>query len=103
MSEPMSFSISPSSNIAMPIFMPSYDQQDITFGKEDGLMGIYSYVDDTVTPPNVEKISVLRNWYVCETNYSGYQYYTLTWVLGTSKAKPQNPSCVKVQVKRKFI
>ena len=85
------------------MFQPSYDVQYVTFSTDEGLLGIYSYLDDTVTPPTDETAKVLRNWYICETNYSGYQYWTLNWVLGDAKAKPQNPSCVKVQVKRKFI
>ncbi|CAI7650865.1 unnamed protein product [Penicillium manginii] len=101
-SEPMSFYVDPSTNVAMPLFQPSYDQQQVMFDK-DGLMGIYSYLNDAVTPPTDEKVTVLKNWYVCETNYSGYQYRTLNWVVGNGKAKPQNPSCVKVQVHRKFL
>lgn len=101
-SEPMSFYVDPSTNVAMPLFQPSYDQQQVMFDK-DGLMGIYSYLDDSVTPPKDDKVKVLKNWYVCETNYSAYQYRTLNWVLGNGKAEPQNPSCVKVQVHRKFL
>ncbi|CAI7647721.1 unnamed protein product [Penicillium pancosmium] len=101
-SEPMSFYVDPSTNVAMPLFQPSYDEQQVMFDK-DGLMGIYSYLDDSVTPPKDDKVKVLKNWYVCETNYSAYQYRTLNWVLGNGKAKPQNPSCVKVQVHRKFL
>ncbi|KAJ5224701.1 uncharacterized protein N7469_008204 [Penicillium citrinum] len=101
-SEPMSFYVDPSTNVAQLLFQPSYDQQQVMFDTE-GNMGIYSYLDDTVTPPKDDKVKILRNWYVCETNYSAYQYRTLNWVLGNGKAKPQNPSCVKVQVHRKFV
>lgn len=98
----MSFYVDPSTNIAMPMFQPSYDQQQVMFDKE-GHMGIFSYLDDTVTPPTGDKVKVLKNWYVCETYYSAYQYHTLNWVLGNGNAKPQNPSCAKVQVHRKFL
>ncbi|KAJ5690181.1 hypothetical protein N7462_004573 [Penicillium macrosclerotiorum] len=101
-SEPMSFYVDPSTNVALPMFMPGYDQQDVAFDKNNH-MGIYSYLDDTVTPPTGDKVKVLKNWYVCETYYTGYQYHTLNWVLGSASAKPQNPSCVKVQVQRKFL
>ncbi|KAJ5082570.1 hypothetical protein N7532_011613 [Penicillium argentinense] len=101
-SEPMSFYVDPSTNLAMPMFQPSYDQQQVMFDKED-LMGIYSYLGDTITPPTDDKVRVLKNWYLCETNYSAYTYRTLAWVLGNGKAKPQNPSCVKVQVHRRFV
>ncbi|KAJ5087933.1 hypothetical protein N7456_011549 [Penicillium angulare] len=102
-SEPMSFYSDPSTNLAMPMFQPSYDQQDIFFDVKTQLMGIYSYLDDTVTPPTGDKVKVLKNWYLCETYYTGYTYHTLNWVYGNGKAKPQNPSCVKVQVERKFL
>lgn len=98
----MSFYSDPSTNVAMPMFEPSYDQQDVFFDKS-GQMAIYSYLNDAVTPPTGETVRVLKNWYICETYYSAYTYTTLNWVLGNSKAKPQNPSCVKVQVERKFI
>ncbi|KAJ5667782.1 uncharacterized protein N7477_006352 [Penicillium maclennaniae] len=101
-SEPMSFYSDPSTNVAMPLFEPGYDVQSVMFDK-DGKMGIYSYLDDTVSPPTGDKVKILRNWYICETYYSAYTYHTLNWVLGDAKAKPQNPSCVKVVVERKFI
>jgi hypothetical protein len=101
-SEPMSFYSDPSTNVAMPMFQPSYEVQSVMFDKS-GHMGIYSYLDDTVTPPTGDKVKILRNWYVCETYYSGYTYHTLNWVMGDASAKPQNPSCVKVVVERKFV
>lgn len=101
-SEPMSFYSDPSTNVAMPLFEPGYGVQSVMFDK-DGQMGIYSYLDDTVTPPTGDKVKILRNWYICETYYSAYTYHTLNWVMGDAQAKPQNPSCVKVVVERKFI
>lgn len=98
----MSFYSDPSTNVAMPMFMPSYDQQEIFFNKNN-IMGIYSYLNDAVTPPTGDTVKVLKNWYVCETYYSAYTYRTLNWVMGNGSQKPQNPSCVKVEVERKFL
>ncbi|KAJ5523411.1 hypothetical protein N7513_012955 [Penicillium frequentans] len=101
-SEPMSFYSDPSTNVAMPMFMPSYDQQEVFFNKNN-IMGIYSYLNDAVTPPTGDSVKVLKNWYVCETYYAAYTYRTLNWVMGNGSQKPQNPSCVKVEVERKFL
>jgi hypothetical protein len=100
--EPMSFYVDPSTNVAMPMFQPGYDQQQVMFD-EKSQMGIYSYLDDTVTPPTYQNVTVLKNWYVCQTYYTGYTYETLAWALGNESAKPQNPSCVKVEVQRKNL
>ncbi|KAJ5921119.1 hypothetical protein N7466_009445 [Penicillium verhagenii] len=101
-SEPMSFYSDPSTNVAMPMFEPGYNEQEVSFNG-DQLMGIYSYLNDAVTPPTGETVRSLKNWYVCETYYEGYTYMTLNWVLGNGSQKPQNPSCVKVEVQRKFL
>ncbi|KAJ5733755.1 hypothetical protein N7493_002541 [Penicillium malachiteum] len=102
LSEPMNFYSDPSTNVALALFEPGYTQQEVFFDKKSE-MAIYSYYNDAVTPPTDDTAKILKNWYICETNFSGYTYTTLNWVLGNGKAKPQNPSCVKVQVKRKFV
>lgn len=96
----MYLSTDPTSNVAMPMFLPGEDQTYVGFGARDR-MYIESYIDDTVTPPKVLSTPTkYYRWYVCETNYSGYQYTTLAWVLGN--AKPENPSCEKIIVVRVF-
>lgn len=97
----MTFYSDPSTNVALPLFYPGRDNvQYVGFDNSD-LMNIVSYLDDTKNPPTSDGPRVLKNWYVCKTYYSGYTYQTLAWVLGI--AEPQNPSCVKVDVKRKFV
>lgn len=96
----MSFYVDPTTNVALPLFMPGPDnQQQVAFDKRS-LLTILGYVDDTITPPNYTDPKPYYNWYVCQTYYVGYTYRTLNWALG--KGKPQNPSCVKVDVKRKY-
>lgn len=102
-SEPMSFYYDPSTNVAMPLFEPGYTTQYVTWDQSNGEMAIFDYLNDRVTPPTDAKVYVLKNWYVCETNFEGYTYTTLNWAMGYVGAKPQNPSCVKVEVQRRFI
>lgn len=97
----MSFYIEPSTNVALPLFQFASNYQAVTFGKETSELAIFSYLDDSVTPPTGQDVKVLQNWYVCESYYLGYSYQTLNWALGT--AAPQNPSCVKVKALREFV
>ncbi|RCI08387.1 hypothetical protein L249_8859 [Ophiocordyceps polyrhachis-furcata BCC 54312] len=101
-SESMSFSVEPSTNVALPLFEPSPSSQYVTFDRQ-GRLAIVSYLDDTHSPPSGSQPRGLRNWYLCHTYYSAYSYHTLNWVLGSGKAKPQNPSCVKVEVRRLYV
>lgn len=97
----MWFYSDPSTNVALPLFYPGNSNiQYVGFDKDD-LMNVVSYLDDTKSPPTGQTPRVLKQWYVCNTYYTGYTYQTLSWVLGNGK--PQNPSCVKVDVKRKFV
>lgn len=97
----MSFFVNPSSNVALPLFQPSSEYQPVTFSK-NGTLAIFSYSDDTQTPP-VQEVTAVRNWYVCQTSFGGYNYQTLAWVLGKPGSVPQNPSCISVDVTRKFV
>ncbi|OAQ98760.1 hypothetical protein LLEC1_05795 [Akanthomyces lecanii] len=100
-SEAMQFFYDPSTNVAHPLFEPSYTATYIAFNDEDNEMAIFSYVDDTVNPPKAGPFTALKQWYACTTYYSGYSYFTLNWAVGNGK--PQNPSCVKTEVKRVFV
>jgi hypothetical protein len=98
--EPLQLSYNPTSNVAVPLFSPSESGQPIGFDDDD-LLYISGYFDDRVQPLNLSGPAVpYYRWYVCDT-YAGYAYRTLAWGLG--EAAPQNPSCVKVDVKRKFV
>jgi hypothetical protein len=99
-SEPMDFDVDPSTNVANTVFEPGYDNQPVAFDNTSGNMVVISYLDDTKTPPTDGTARVLDKWYTCQTEFGGYQYDTLNWLLGDGT--PQNPSCVKVEVTRKF-
>ena len=91
----------PGSNIAVPMFFPNSQNGQIIGFNDDDNMYIPSTGNDMVVPPNIMARENLTRWYVCETNVE-YQYTTLAWLLG-SDSVPENPSCVKVNVKRVFV
>jgi hypothetical protein len=99
LSSPMQLSYNPFSNVAVPLFMPSESGTEVAF-KSDDLMGIPGYLDDTVSPPSANSPTTYYRWYVCET-YAGYLYTTAAWVMGTGE--PENPSCVKADLKRVYL
>ena len=90
-----------SSNVALPLLWPGdTEATTMAFDKND-LLNIQDYVDDKVNPPVSGDYTAYYRWYSCSTYWQGYSYVTLSWVLG--EGKPQNPSCVKIDVKRVFI
>ncbi|KAI9730319.1 MAG: hypothetical protein M1818_008222 [Claussenomyces sp. TS43310] len=97
-SEPLELSINPVSNVAVPLFTPSETGTTVAFDAHERL-NIQGYVDDRTDPASYHTQAFYR-WYVCTTTTS-YTYQTLSWVLGTGK--PENPTCVKVEVVRVFV
>jgi hypothetical protein len=96
---PAELAYNPLSNVAIPILMPGYGNGQFGFNESDYL-SIGGYIDDTKgnSPPTSGNAAYYR-WYICDTYY-GYSYTTLAWLLGTGT--PQNPTCMKVDVKRVF-
>ncbi|KAI7283361.1 hypothetical protein KC345_g3007 [Hortaea werneckii] len=99
-SEPMSLIYNDASNVALPLFEPGSPNTMVAFDKNNH-MNVQSYINDRVSPPQAGNATAYYNWYACETLYTGYTYTTLAWVMG--KYPPQNPSCKKVEVIRKFL
>jgi len=99
--EALGLSFDPTTNIALPLLWPGDTLATTMAFDSKNLLNIQGYVDDTVSPIAAGNYTAYYNWYSCNTYYAGYQYVTLAWAVG--KTKPQNPSCVKVDVKRKFI
>ncbi|KAF2727525.1 hypothetical protein EJ04DRAFT_451164 [Polyplosphaeria fusca] len=99
MTVPSAMSLVPdfTSNVAVPIIYPNPDQYNEVYFDKNDEMYVLSFRDDTVDPP-VSKETKFKQWFVCQTYYS-YTYTTLAWVIGKN-AKPQNPTCQKVQVQR---
>ncbi|PBP22198.1 hypothetical protein BUE80_DR006985 [Diplocarpon rosae] len=90
---------SPTSNVAVPLFYPG-DQGFTNFAFDKGnKLFVAGFLDNTVSPP-AYKAKAYYRWYVCLTN-AGYTYTTLAWSVGS--ARPENPSCDSVDVKRVFI
>ncbi|KAF8858190.1 hypothetical protein BDZ45DRAFT_674150 [Acephala macrosclerotiorum] len=98
LSSPLDIPVNPISNVAVPLFGPSESGANVGFDTDNKLF-VWGYTDDTVSPP-VYKTQGFYRWYVCFTN-AGYTYTTLAWVVGPHS--PENPSCVKVDVKRVFV
>ncbi|KAF2435457.1 hypothetical protein EJ08DRAFT_645754 [Tothia fuscella] len=99
------------SNIALAWFDEDYAEKDekledrkvwdAVFFDEKGLMFKKGVADDRDVPiqENVQKN--YYRWYVCNTVYNSYYYQTLVW--GQGEPAPQNPTCVKVDVRREFL
>jgi hypothetical protein len=98
-SSAMRLSYSPSSNVAIPVLFPGNSENTPVAFAANGKLGIFTYQDDTKPLPNYNNTLTYR-WYVC-TTYYGYLYQTLAWTLGNHS--PQNPTCQKVDVYRKFV
>jgi hypothetical protein len=98
-SSAMRFSYNPASNLALPLLFPGNSDYTLVSFDKDGKLGISAYQDDTKPLPNYNS-TVNYRWYVC-TTYYGYLYQTLAWTLGSHS--PQNPTCQKVDVYRKFV
>ncbi|KAM3505454.1 hypothetical protein MY11210_007951 [Beauveria gryllotalpidicola] len=89
----------PSTNVAQAVFFPGpVNGQYVQFINDE--LFLVSSIDDTKDPIEVGESKPIANWYICNTYFTGYRYKTLSWVYG--KASPQNPTCVKVSVRRNF-
>jgi hypothetical protein len=96
------FNYDPSTNYATPILQPGdgSNTQQFSFDGNDELL-VQSYVDNTANPPKAGEWYGLKRWYACKTLFASYTYENLVWGLGA--AKPENPTCVPVTVKRVFV
>lgn len=96
------FSYDPTTDIALPILIPGSDQPQSLAFDEDNRLAVQGYIDYTANPPNGSAgVKDYYRWFACRTYYAGYQYEILAWGLGPGK--PENPSCIAVNVTRAFI
>lgn len=98
-SEPMILQYSPTTNVAVPLFIPGYDSTQVAFDGT-GKLNIQSYINDTAVPMTLGNVTAYYQWAVC-TTYAGYSYDTLAWIVG--KGVAQNPTCQTVDVVRVFV
>jgi hypothetical protein len=95
------FNYNPTTDSALPILGPGSDRpQLLSFNDQDELI-VQGYVKWTANPPTYGETYGLKRWYACKTYYASYQYENLVW--GLSAGKPENPTCVEVNVKRVFV
>lgn len=94
----MYFNYNPTSNLVLPLFGPGDGSaEQVAFDAENKLT-IQGYVPGN----NTGTWQQYYRWYACaQTYYSGYRYANLGWVMGDTK--PDNPSCVAVNVTRVFV
>ncbi|KAJ2980419.1 hypothetical protein NQ176_g2651 [Zarea fungicola] len=90
----------PSSNVAPAMFYPGNFYGEHAQFDKDGHLVLLSGIDDTKDPIVASEPKPIDCWYVCDSYVTGYRYKTLSWVYGNTG--PQNPTCVKVTVTRKF-
>jgi hypothetical protein len=96
------FSYDPTTNAALPLLEPGDEgAQQLAFDEHEKL-NVQGYIDYSANPPKqLDGVKAYYRWYACETYFLGYQYRTLVWGLG--RGKPENPTCVKVGVKRVWV
>lgn len=99
LSFPMILTYDAISNVGVPMFIGDDFEYGIGFDQHN-LMYLLGYTDDSLSPIQ-DKVKPYYSWYVCTTMWELYVYQTLSWVIG--RGKPENPSCVKVDVERVFI
>ncbi|KAF1911216.1 hypothetical protein BDU57DRAFT_524982 [Ampelomyces quisqualis] len=90
-----------STDSATPILTASSDNpQHFFFNEHDELL-VQSYINWTALPPTLTVPHGIKRWFVCKTYFAGYEYENLVWGLGAGK--PENPTCIAVNVKRVFV
>lgn len=95
------FNYDPSTDSAVPILQTGDDRpQLLAFNDNDELI-VQSYIDWAANPPKSTDTYGLKRWYACTTYFAAYQYENLVWGMGPNK--PENPTCVAVNVKRVFV
>ncbi|KAF2858553.1 hypothetical protein K470DRAFT_259732 [Piedraia hortae CBS 480.64] len=88
-SEPMSLSTHPLSNLGMALFIPNDDYTGVAFD-ECGKLNI----EDSNSVPHYR-------WYICHTR-TNYDYWTLSWLIGNNTDTPDNPTCTAANITRVF-
>ena len=86
------------SNVAPAIF--GLDAASVVGYNEDQKMGFINYYNDATNPPSYINGGELLTdrWRMCQYNFEGYVYNTLSWEYGSSAAT--QPSCQAVTVTR---
>ncbi|KAK4204435.1 hypothetical protein QBC40DRAFT_164628 [Triangularia verruculosa] len=101
-SEPMSLSFQPGSNVAVPMF--TFNEAGTPIGWDNDTLYIAAPYDDSKFRPNVYPNATttdgsimqrLRNWHSCWVLYSAYYFNSVGWVSG---GEPRNPTCEPVTI-----
>lgn len=96
------FNYDPTTDSAVPILTPGQERPQLLAFDDQDRLNVQGYIDWTANPPNSTGTTEAYNrWYACQTYFSGYSYRNLVWGLGTDE--PENPTCMKVGVRRVFV
>jgi hypothetical protein len=101
-SSPAQFSFPINSNVAVPLFQPSYGNYQFGFDVDEKLF-VYTVWDDSKTVYGQwlqAEPTAVYHWVVCFQLTGGYWYTSLGWV---TAGEPHNPTCEAVNVVRHFI
>lgn len=97
-SEPLSLSFNPVSNVADLIFAPDFQNYfSISYDDDNKLYITSSPVDWEETTPSYTNY---YNWQMCITGYGGYHYNALTWL---TVGESINPTCQPVNVTLEYL
>jgi hypothetical protein len=99
--EPLSFLYNPGSNVALPLFEPSYTNVQLGFDADNKLFAV-GYSDSSfsaTTRPNVTYDN-LYHWEACYNYFEGYYYPSIGFV---TAGTPSNPTCSAVNITRTFV
>ena len=92
----MTFSDLPESTQNTKVMLITFDGDLATVGfDKEEKMFVAGYDSKT------KEHEKLYRWYMCDTDWEGYNYTTLNW-LPRGDAKPSNPSCVSTNITRHF-
>jgi hypothetical protein len=96
------FNYDPTSDLALPILgAGSNNPTQLAFDKEERLT-VQGYTDHSVAPVSGQyNWTEYYRWFACDTLFTSYVYRNLAWGMGPQK--PENPTCVAVNVTRVFV
>lgn len=96
------FHYDPTTDSAIPILTPGSENAQMLAFDDREQLNVQGYIDWTADPPDATATTqAYYRWYACQTYFEGYMYQNLVWGLGAPK--PENPTCVSVDVKRVFV
>lgn len=95
------FDYDPTTDLALPILAPGSERPQILAFDSNDQLTVQGYVYDSDSPSSAGEWKDYYRWYACKANFASYRYENLAWGLGPNT--PENPTCIAVNVTRKFV